>query len=250
MYHVARHKQFTVVGVLSTSPLNFSCRRDLIGPNLVTRNELLPRLASVVLSDDQDGFRWNLTPNGQFSVKSHYLTLILLEVPNLNKRLWKLKAPLKIKIFLWYLQRGVILTKDNLAKWNWKVSVKYCFCHKDETIRHIFFECQFAWTTWNMVQVATNLYPHCSISNMFDSWLCGINKVLKQLALLGTTTVCWVIWHRRNDIVFEWKNVTNSLQVIHSAIHCLWVILQKPIFWELVLATCQWLEQVAKVFFS
>ena len=33
---------------------------------------------------------------------------------------WKLKVPLKIKIFLWYLKKGVILTRDNLAKINWK----------------------------------------------------------------------------------------------------------------------------------
>jgi hypothetical protein len=161
-----------------------------IGPKLVAWNELLPWPASVVLSDDQEGFHWNLTPNGQFSVKSHYLALIHLDVPNINKRLWKLKAPLKIKIFLWYLRRGVIRTKDNLAKWNWNGSVKCCFCHKDETIRHLFFEWQFARTTWNMVQVATNFYPPCSISNMFDSWLWGINKDLKPLALLGAATVC------------------------------------------------------------
>jgi hypothetical protein len=31
---------------------------------------------------------------------------------------WKVKLPLKIKIFLWYLNRGVVLTKDNLVKRN------------------------------------------------------------------------------------------------------------------------------------
>jgi hypothetical protein len=29
---------------------------------------------------------------------------------------WKAKIPLKIKIFLWYLRNGVVLTKDNLVK--------------------------------------------------------------------------------------------------------------------------------------
>ena len=33
-----------------------------------------------------------------------------------NKDLWKLRLPLKIKIFMWYLKRGVTLTKDNLAR--------------------------------------------------------------------------------------------------------------------------------------
>jgi hypothetical protein len=32
-----------------------------------------------------------------------------------NKTLWNLKMPLKIKIFMWYLIKGVVLTKD-LAK--------------------------------------------------------------------------------------------------------------------------------------
>jgi hypothetical protein len=42
--------------VVNTSPLNLSWRRDLIGPKLVAWNELLPLLASVVLSDEQDEF--------------------------------------------------------------------------------------------------------------------------------------------------------------------------------------------------
>jgi hypothetical protein len=33
--------------------------------------------------------------------------------------MWKLKVSLRIKIFMWYLRRGVVLTKDNLAQKNW-----------------------------------------------------------------------------------------------------------------------------------
>jgi hypothetical protein len=62
--------------------------------------------------------------------------------------------------------------------------VKCCFCHKDKTIKHLFFECHFTRTIWNLIQVATNLYPPCSISKLFNSWLCRINKDLKQLVLL------------------------------------------------------------------
>jgi hypothetical protein len=79
-----------------------------------------------------------------------------------------------------------------------------------------------------------------------------ISKDLKLLVLLGAASVCWAIWRHRNEIVFERKNVTNSLQVLHLAIHRLrfWAVLQKPIFQELVLATCQHLEQVVKDFFT
>jgi hypothetical protein len=108
-------------------------------------------------------------PNGQFSVKSYYLALIHSDVSNLNKRLWKLKVLLKIKIFLWYLQRGVVLTKDNLAKRNWQGSVLCCFCHKDETIQHLFFNCPLARSIWRIIQVATNHYLPHSVSNMFGT---------------------------------------------------------------------------------
>ena len=42
-----------------------------------------------------------------------------LAAPNVipqNYPVWRLKMPLKIKIFTWYLIKNVALTKDNLAK--------------------------------------------------------------------------------------------------------------------------------------
>jgi hypothetical protein len=47
-----------------------------------------------------------------------------------NKKLWKLKMSLKIKLFGWYIWKGVILTKDNLAKSNWHGSKKCVFIIK------------------------------------------------------------------------------------------------------------------------
>jgi hypothetical protein len=47
-----------------------------------------------------------------------------------NKKIWKMKIPLKTKKFGWYLHRGVILTKDNLARRNWHGSMRCVFCHR------------------------------------------------------------------------------------------------------------------------
>jgi hypothetical protein len=99
LYHIVRHKHATVAEVFSSSHVNFSWRRDLIGQKLVAWNELLPRIANIILTQEPDEFRWNLLCSGQFSVKSHYMALIHSDVPNLNRRLWNLKVPLKIKIF-------------------------------------------------------------------------------------------------------------------------------------------------------
>ncbi|WVZ51651.1 hypothetical protein U9M48_002773 [Paspalum notatum var. saurae] len=59
----------------------------------------------------------------------------------LNKFLWKLRLPLKIKIFNWLVHKEVILTKDNLLKRRWKGDDRCCFCDNKETVQHLFFDC-------------------------------------------------------------------------------------------------------------
>jgi hypothetical protein len=61
-----------------------------------------------------------------------------------NDKLYKLKIPLWIKVFGWYLRKGVVLMKDNLAKRNRHGSKNCAFCHQDETIKHLFFQCRLA----------------------------------------------------------------------------------------------------------
>jgi hypothetical protein len=88
---------------------------------------LVASIAHIQLSDENDIFKWNLLPSGQFSVKSMYNFLINNAKVFYHKPLWNLKVPLKIKVFMWYLLRGVILTKDNLARPNWHGNKKVCY---------------------------------------------------------------------------------------------------------------------------
>jgi hypothetical protein len=81
--------------------------------------------------------------------------------------LWKLKLPLKIKIFQWYLKKGVVLTKDNLIKRNWNGSKRCAFCSKDETIQHLFFDCHYASFIWNIVYFTFGIAKPFNVSHMF-----------------------------------------------------------------------------------
>jgi hypothetical protein len=63
-----------------------------------------------------------------------------------NKWIWKVKIPLKIKIFLWQLFQNAIL--DNLKKRNLVGSPLCSFCYQKETMRHLFFECSNAKVVW------------------------------------------------------------------------------------------------------
>jgi hypothetical protein len=51
-----------------------------------------------------------------------------------NSKIWKMKIPIITKVYTWYLRRGVILTKDNLANAIGREVKKHVFFHHDETI--------------------------------------------------------------------------------------------------------------------
>ena len=145
---------------------------------------MLIRLDSIHLSEGPDKFHWNLTKNGKFSVDSMYRALILPEIPvdsSNNNKLWKMKIPLKTKVFAWYLRRGVILTKDNLAKRNWHGSKKCVFCQHDETITHLFFQCEFARSIWSAIQIGSTLHPPSSVANIFGNWLNGVDPRFEKI---------------------------------------------------------------------
>jgi hypothetical protein len=68
-----------------------------------------------------------LTASKNFSVKNMYNDLVLKSGTPVNCWTWKAKIPLKIKIFLWYVKSGVMLTNNNLVKRQWKGCTKCCF---------------------------------------------------------------------------------------------------------------------------
>ncbi len=57
-------------------------------------------MAYIYLSDS---LRWTFHKTGLFSMRFMYLALINNGYIVRNKCIWKLKLPLKIKIFMWYL---------------------------------------------------------------------------------------------------------------------------------------------------
>jgi hypothetical protein len=149
-------------------------------------------------------------------VDSMYNALIHLDVPvDNNKMIWKMKIPLKTKVLGWYLRRRVILTKDNLAKWNLHGNKNCVFCHhQDETIKHLCFQCRFIRSIWSIIQVASDLYPPRSVANIFDNWLHGIDNRFRTLIRVGALAVIWSLSLCRNDKVFNDK-ISSPLQVIY-----------------------------------
>jgi hypothetical protein len=214
IYNIVRDSHATVAKVMATSPLQVSFRRALVDNKLLEWQNLVAQCAHVNLVDEPDNFKWNMTTSRSYTVRSLYLHLIDRNPPFRHKSIWKLKIPLKIKIFLWYLQKGVILTKDNLAKKNWTGSQKCCGCNINESIDHLFLDCPYARMVWRIISYATGLTPPNSIRHMFGSWLSNQSKKIRNLIWVGVAAVCWAIWRCRNDIIFHKVKYHSILQVI------------------------------------
>jgi hypothetical protein len=81
-----------------------------------------------------------------------------------------------LKIFMCYLKQGVVLTKDNLARKNWSGNKLCVFLHSLESIRHLFFDCQFARFLWRVIQVTFNTDVPISNAHMFNGWVAGLGN--------------------------------------------------------------------------
>ncbi|WVZ83882.1 LOW QUALITY PROTEIN: hypothetical protein U9M48_030978 [Paspalum notatum var. saurae] len=120
----------TVAETLSSSPLNVSLRRALTGNKLIEWHNLVLRTMRIRLTEGADMFKWNLHKTGSFTVRLMYKALI-----NNNIRdIWRARLPLKIKIFMWYLKKSVLLTKDNLRRKNQYGDDTCVFCSRYQTI--------------------------------------------------------------------------------------------------------------------
>ena len=52
----------------------------------------------------------------------------------------KAKLPYEFKIFHWLVEKGAVLTRDNMVKRKWSGDPSCSFCHELETTNHLFFQ--------------------------------------------------------------------------------------------------------------
>jgi hypothetical protein len=106
-----------------------------------------------------------------------------------SQDVWQTKLPMKIKIFMWYLKREVILTKDNLARRNWTGDKSCCLCHFSESIQHLFY-CFYAKFLWCSIHLLFGILPPTSIEDLFENWSKLGNKKYNTLLLTVAAALC------------------------------------------------------------
>jgi hypothetical protein len=152
LYNILCHKSDNLAKVTESFPPNVPFRWNIFSPRLASWHALL----QFGFSQFDAGVECVSVESNRgyfFSVDSMYKALIQPIMPAFNnKMIWKMKIPLKTKVFTWYLRGGIILTKDNLVKRKW-YSKTCVFCHQYETTKHLFFKCRFARSKWSIIQI-------------------------------------------------------------------------------------------------
>ena len=185
LYNIVQRRDAYVATVLQSNPLNIQFRRTLFGNRWEAWLHLVRRLMEAQLSQRSDQLSWRLSRNGQFTVKSMYLDVINSSSIPTSKYVWSVKVPLRVKVFMWFVHKQVILTKDNLTKRNWTGSTRCSFCDRNETIKHLFLECPLAQILWRSVQIAFNITPPNTINMLFGTWLDGIDPEIVRHICVG-----------------------------------------------------------------
>jgi hypothetical protein len=153
---------------------------------------------------------WKKSPHGVYSPKLGYIALnvdLLQREPCWWWRgLWKLKAPLKTKIFMWSALVNKVPTWDKMRKHQIEGPGWCSLCKgENETIDHILIFFPFTLKVWG--EVALLLRQHCgwngpTLESTWENWLQDpTHKNLKSLPLL----ISWGVWLARNSTIFQDK---------------------------------------------
>jgi hypothetical protein len=117
LFEICNEKRDSVADVAGRG-WRLTFRRWLDKPAQNQLRQMRDILTTCALGNEKDKPIWKWEKNRKISVKTMYAHLCRDGAENHNKRIWKAKIPLNIKIFMWLLQQNAILTKDNLVREN------------------------------------------------------------------------------------------------------------------------------------
>lgn len=117
------------------------------------------------------------------------------------QRLWKIKIPRSVTLFLWRACNEVLLTKNNLFKRKVVPALVCLMCGIDaETTGHVLWWCATAQAVWGCCGGSIN--KSVVMKDDFFSIFCYLCDRLDTEELEPFAIIAHRIWLRRNSIVF------------------------------------------------
>lgn len=143
----------TVAEVWNQGNWSLKYRRFLSNRQRGLEQEMINFLKDkLMVNGGADVPKWRFNALGIYTVKSLYKFLnhggIL---PTVIPDLWKIKIPLKIRVFLWLVCNNKVLTRVNLVRRGWSGSTDYVFFRKEKITRDLFLKCTYIKEIWKWI---------------------------------------------------------------------------------------------------
>lgn len=104
------------------------------------------------------------------------------------KRIWHLKIPQKIKVFIWKFCRNVVPVRRRLGSRGIRIPITCPMCLVDlEHMAHLFIDCVFAQGCWDHVSVSYDW----SVVEYAHDWL--LDKI-NYAPMEELIKICVVLW--------------------------------------------------------
>lgn len=206
--------------------VNFEWRKPLL--EVLFPGEIIPRILAIHIPrvTRQDELIWRLSKNGEFSVKCANFEALRTHTgcdgvgrgDEVWRKVWGLNLPPKLALFLWKVLHKIIPTKVVLFRRGMAGDMVCPVCGRsDETIEHLFFECEFGRRLWRASSLGLDFIVGSPVS--FKEWLLEwVREVPDKSAVVEGIYLLWAVWCARNRVVFDRINdgVVWGLQIAMS----------------------------------
>ncbi|CAN1746948.1 LINE-1 retrotransposable element ORF2 protein [Linum perenne] len=171
----------------------------------------------IACHEERDSRIWHFEQNGVYSVRSAYRLAMdrianrsALYVEGSWNKLWNIRAPPRIKHFVWRLGRGVIPTRWTLHQRGIGPIPLDCGVCKGplEDAWHVFWGCEVAKRCWEIAGIWSNVAASIVGSYTIKDWIMRFIDTNTVDLCERFITVLWSIWGERNNRV--WQNKKTS----------------------------------------
>eukprot|EP00253_Pinus_taeda_P011344 PITA_11344 len=187
--------------------------------------------SNVRIKSEPDALLWAHSKSGNYSPKEGYAFLMDQkgwQVPEWwSRKLWKLKCPLKSRVFLWCLLKSKIPTWDILQN-RFFIGPGRCPLCKvaEESISHLFTSCSTTITIWGELIKMLNISVHWDPDSLDEIWRkWWTNHPDSNLRNL-LPIFFWGVWLTRNKCIFQ--DQTFSTTVVASNCAAIYSSLPPP----------------------
>ena len=131
---------------------DFSIKPDLMSEEYWTAFLEEIRKHCLRSQEGPDILRWGYSPKCSFSVKEAYSIRMtrIEEKEDIWRKIWEVNLWPKVALFVWFVVRKRILSRENLGKWGIVGPSQCCLCLRaEDTMGHILDSCPFTATIWD-----------------------------------------------------------------------------------------------------